>query len=415
MDRKISNKERQEKLRKKLLQAAAVIIVAAVAAFAAINAMRTSIEANLLKISTAHRGTISVTVTASGAMVPSIEEIINSPISSRILEVYRREGDSVDIGTPLLKLDLQQVETQYRKMLDEEKMKRYQLEQLKANNATSLSNLEMNIEISSMEVSRMQVELRNERYLDSIGSGTTDKVRQAELAYNTGVLRLKQLRHQYNNEKMVREADLKVKQLELDIFHKSLEESRITLQQAQLLSPRKGVLTYINTQVGAQVSSGMQVATVSDLSHYRVDGYITDYYSDRVAIGQKATIIVGKDTLHGTMSALTPQSKDGAMAFSIQLVEDNHPRLRSGVKGDVYIDISSKEDVVLIDNGTYYIGDGEYEMFVLTNDDTLEKRKVRLGAGNYEYVEVINGLAPGDRVVVSDMSAYMRHDNIQVE
>ena len=69
----------------------------------------------------------------------------------------------------------------------------------------------MNVKVSAMKLNRMEVELRNERYLDSLGSGTTDKVRQAEMAFNTGKLELEQLRQQYENEKQVKAADMKVK------------------------------------------------------------------------------------------------------------------------------------------------------------------------------------------------------------
>ena len=105
-------------------------------------------------------------------------------------------------------------------------MKRYQLEQLKVNNNTYLSDLAMQVKISAMKLNRMEVELRNERYLDSLGSGTTDKVRQAELNFNTGKLELEQLRQQYANEKEVKAADLKVKELEFNIFAKSLAEMK---------------------------------------------------------------------------------------------------------------------------------------------------------------------------------------------
>ena len=67
-------------------------------------------------------------------VVPAFEEIINSPINSRILEVYKKGGDSVDVGTPILKLDLQSTETEYKKLLDEEQMRRYKLDQLRVNN-----------------------------------------------------------------------------------------------------------------------------------------------------------------------------------------------------------------------------------------------------------------------------------------
>lgn len=134
------------------------------------------------------------------------------------------------------------------------------------NNNTYLSDLAMQVKISAMKLNRMEVELRNERYLDSLGSGTTDKVRQAELNFNTGKLELEQLRQQYANEKEVKAADLKVKELEFNIFAKSLAEMKRTLDDAQIRSPRKAILTYINNQVGAQVPQGTQVAVTSDLS-----------------------------------------------------------------------------------------------------------------------------------------------------
>ena len=67
----------------------------------------------------------------------------------------------MDVGTPILKLDLQSTETEYKKLLDEEQMKRYQLEQLKVNNNTYLSDLSMQVKISAMKLNRMEVELRD--------------------------------------------------------------------------------------------------------------------------------------------------------------------------------------------------------------------------------------------------------------
>ena len=52
------------------------------------------------------RVVIEVSVSASGKVVPAFEEIINSPINSRIVEIYKKGGDSVDVGRPILKLDL---------------------------------------------------------------------------------------------------------------------------------------------------------------------------------------------------------------------------------------------------------------------------------------------------------------------
>jgi HlyD family secretion protein len=377
--------------------------------------MRSSVNRKDLLIAAADRGTIEVSVSASGKVVPAMEEIINSPINTRILEVYRKGGDSVDVGTPILKLDLQSTDTEYRKMLDEEQMKRLQLEQLRVNNRTQLSDLAMQVKVSQMKVNRMEVELRNERYLDSIGSGTTDKVRQAELAYNTGRLELEQLREQLQNERQVKEADLKVKELEVNMFSKSVAEMKRTLEDAQIRSPRKAILTYINNQVGAQVAQGSQVAVVSDLSHFKVEGEIADTYGDRVHAGGRAVVKVGNAKLEGTVSSVTPLSKNGVIAFTVQLADDSYSRLRSGLKTDVYVMSSVKEDVIRIPNGSYYVGKGEYELFVLDGENELVRRKVTLGDANYELVEVVSGLKEGDQVVISDMSVYKNKDKMKLK
>jgi HlyD family secretion protein len=382
MDREIP-KEVRDKERKKMLIKYGVIGVAGIVCIALlISFMRSSVNRKDLVFSEVDTGIIEVSVSASGKVVPAFEEIINSPINTRIVEVYRKGGDSVDVGTPILKLDLQSTETEYKKLLDEEQMKRYQLEQLKVNNNTYLSDLAMQVKISAMKLNRMEVELRNERYLDSLGSGTTDKVRQAELNFNTGKLELEQLRQQYANEKEVKAADLKVKELEFNIFAKSLAEMKRTLDDAQIRSPRKAILTYINNQVGAQVPQGTQVAVISDLSHFKVEGEIADTYGDRVAAGGRAIVKIGNEKLEGIVSSVTPLSKNGVISFTVQLVEDNNKRLRSGLKTDVYVMNAVKEDVMRIANASYYVGRGEYELFVQDSDNEIIKRKVQLGDSN---------------------------------
>lgn len=415
MDREIPKEVRDKERKKKFIKYGAIGVAAVVCIAVLISFMRSSVNKKDLVFSEVDNGTIEVSVSASGKVVPAFEEIINSPINTRIVEVYRKGGDSVDVGTPILKLDLQSTETEYKKLLDEEQMKRYQLEQLKVNNNTYLSDLSMQVKISAMKLNRMEVELRNERYLDSLGSGTTDKVRQAELNFNTGKLELEQLRQQYANESKVKEADLKVKELEFNIFSKSLAEMKRTLDDAQIRSPRKAILTYINNQVGAQVAEGSQVAIISDLSHFKVEGEIADTYGDRVAAGGRAIVKIGNEKLEGTVSSVTPLSKNGVISFIVQLNEDNNKRLRSGLKTDVYVMNAVKEGVLRLANASYYVGRGEYELFVQDSKDEVVKRKVQLGDSNFEYVEVVSGLKPGDKVVVSDMSSYKNKNKLKLK
>ena len=420
MDREIPKEVRNKERNKKIIRFSAIGIIGIVGISLLISLLRTGVQKKDLVLSTVDKGTIEVSVSASGKVVPAFEEIINSPINTRIVEVYRKGGDSVDVGTPILKLDLQSTETDYKKLLDEEQMKRYKLDQAQVNSQTKLSDMAMQIKVSEMKLARMKVELRNEQYLDSLGAGTTDKVRQAELSYNTSRLELEQLKQQYANEKQVAAADLKVLELDLNMFRKglaemTLAETKRTLDDAQVRSPRKAILTYINNQIGAQIPQGGQVAIISDLSHFKVDGEIADTYGDRVAAGGKAIVKVGSEKLEGTVSSVTPLSKNGVISFSVQLKEDNNKRLRSGLKTDVYVMNAVKEDVLRIANASYYVGRGEYDLFVMTSDDEIVKRKVQLGDSNFEFVEVVSGLNPGDKVVVSDMTNYKNKNKLKVK
>lgn len=414
MDREISKEVQRKEQRKQFIRIGTAVGGFIVLIVVVISMLQTSLKRKDLNISTVDKGVIEVSVSASGKVIPAFEEIINSPINSRIVEVYKRGGDSVDVGTPILELDLQSAETEYNKQLDEEQMKSLQLEQQRVTNHNKLSEMEMNLKVSRMELDRKAVELRNERYLDSLGAGTTDKVRQVELDYNVSILKLKEDEQKYKNEQALAEADLKVKELELNIFRKSLAETRRTLEDAQIRSPRKAILTYVNNEIGSQIGQGAKVAIVSDLSHFKIEGEIADTYGDRIAAGSKAVIKIGSEKLDGTVSDVTPLSKNGVISFTVQLEEDNHKRLRSGLKTDVYVMNAVKDDVLRIANSSYYVGKGEYELFVV-NGNQLLKRKVQLGDSNFEYVEVVSGLQEGDQVIVSDMNAYKDKNKLKIE
>jgi HlyD family secretion protein len=413
MDREIPKEVRAKERRKQIIKWGTGLFVLVGGIVLVLSLMQPSLTRKGLLMSKVDKGVIEVSVNASGKVVPSFEEIINSPINSRILEIYKKGGDSVDLGTPILKLDLQSAETEYNKLIDEEQMKRLQLDQLRVTNRSKLSEMEMKLKVSRMELNRKEVELRNERYLDSLGAGTTDKVRQAELSFNVGQLQLKEDEQKYLNEQALGKADLKVKELELNIFRKGMAETKRTLEDAQIRSPRKAVLTYVNNEVGAQVGQGNRIAIVSDLSHFKIEGEIADTYGDRIATGNKVMVKIGSDKLAGTVSDVTPLSKNGVISFTVQLEKDNHPRLRSGLKTDIYVMNAVKDDVMRIANGSYYVGKGEYELFVAKGNQLI-KRKVQLGDSNYEFVEVVSGLQPGEEVVVSDMSNYKNKNKLKL-
>ena len=376
--------------------------------------MMSSVDKKSLITSQVDRGTIDVSIIATGKVVPAFEEVIISPISAQILEVYAHCGDTVDVGTPLLRLDLQSAQTDYSKALDEQEIRRQQMVQLTTNTETQLSDRRMQLEVEEMKIGQLEAQLRNEQYLDSLGSGTKDRVHQAEITLRTAQMQLKQLKQQYENEVRVRKADLRMKQLQDGIADKGLDETRRTLDGANIRSPRKATLTYISNEIGSIVGSGSKVAVISDLTHFKVDCSIADTYSDRVMAGGRVLVKIGKERLFGTINTVTPLSQDGVITFTVLMDNPSHPKLRSGLKAEVFVITSIKEDVLRIRNGSYYTGAGNYTLFIYKDEHTLVPRTIQLGDCNYDYVEVISGLEEGDSVVVSDMQRYKGKEKIRI-
>lgn len=414
MDREIPqevrNKERNKKILKFAVPAAVVILLIVLV----ISSLHGKVKSTDLQFSTVDKGSIALTYPGSGAVAPAFEEIINSPINSRILEVYHKNGDKVDAGTPLLKLDLAMAETDVKKAEDEVAMKKCEVVQMHLNNQTQLNDLRMKIKVSEMKLNSLSVELKNERYLDSLGSGTTDKVREVEMNYHTGKLELEQLREEYSNSLKVKSADLQSKQLELNILQRNLGDIRKTLSDAQIRAPRKAVLTYINDQIGAQVGQSTKIAAVADLSHYKVNCSIADIYAGNTTVGSRVIVQGGGKKLEGTISDVAPLSQNGSIEFTVALDKDNDKVLRSGLKVDVFVLGVEKQRTMRVANGSYYSKPGMYDMFVV-DGNRLVKKKVRLGDGSYEYVEVLSGLKEGEKVVVNDMSDYKNTNHLKLK
>lgn len=414
MDRKLSIQEKRKRMLKTSLRIA-VPSLAAIALMLTLSVIiKPSVKEKSLDFAVADRGNIDFTVSSSGKAVPGYEEIVNSPVSARIVEVFKRAGENVKKGEKLLGLDLEQERVEYEKLLDQEKMKLLDMEQLKVSNRNKISDMEMNLEVSRMELERLASAMANERYLDSIGAGTPEKVREAELDYKVAQLKYGQSEKMLENQKALARADEAVKELDLAIFRKDKQQRLRRLEEAAIAAPIDATVTFIESGIGALVQEGGKVAVLSDLSRFNVDVTMSDRLAAKVSVGARADIIVRNTKIPGTVTFVSPVSQDGSTSITVTPSDSAGTQFRSGLKCDVYVIYASNDDVVRIPRGAYYKGPGECRMFVRKGEG-LEARKVVLGESNYDYVEVVSGIAEGETVVVSDMKDYEKMDKIRLK
>ena len=414
MDREIPAEVKKQKMLKRLLRLAVTGTAATAALLILSRVLGNDLHENELFIRKVDRGPIEISVSASGKLMPLQEEIIVTPINTRILEVYKNPGDSVDEGDPLLKLELASVETEYRQKLDEREMMKSKLEQARVRLNGTISELEMQRRVKSMQAKQLYTDLQDERYLDSIGAGTPDKIRRAELNYEETKLELQLLEQKIENEHKNARAELRVQELELGILDKTLEEKARLLKDARILSPRKATLTFSNRQIGSQVPQGTQVAVVSDLTRLKVDCEIGDQHREKLSVGAKAVIKTGDTELRGTVVTVTPSVTNGIVYFTVVPDEADHPGLRSGLSVDIHVLYGLRQNVLRIPNGTFFkYGPGLYDLWIV-REGRAEKREVSLGESSYEYVEITDGLNEGDRVILSDMERYKDKQTLKI-
>ncbi len=401
MDKEISPEIRRRARRKRI-----IIASAAAAAFIVVICYLTTlggrtVNSRDIRLASADRGTIDAAISATGQVVPAFEQTITSPIASRIMEVYARSGDTLSAGTPLLLLDLEQTRGELDALTSQRRIKELEMERSRVDLATRLSDLEMQVKVKEMTVSRLAADLVNERRLDSLGSGTGEKIRQAQLAYDTGVLELAQLRKQLEGSRRAADASLDVNRLDISIASATIADKQRTLDESKLLSPRAATLTFIVDEIGRQVGAGERLAVIADLEHFKVEGQIADKYANDMTVGQRVVVVSGKSKIDGVVTTIRPSSAGGVVSFSVSLPDDAGSRLRPGLRTDLYVMTDVKDDCTRIPRSGYYQGPGRYDLWIATDGATrLERREVTLGEGGTEYVEVKEGIAPGEEVAI---------------
>ena len=413
MDKKLSEKEIRRKKTAGYMKVAVPVAAIAVICVTVAVTVQPALDSDNLDISEVQKGTLSVSVGATGSVVPFYEESVTSPIATKVLEVYKKSGEFVHKGDTILRLDLSTANVDLQAETDELEIQKYKLEQYRTEASSTISDMEKQVAIDEMRLRRMEALLVNEHYLDSIGGSTKDMVRQRELDYEVARLQLEQLKLNYENKKKTTASTLKVYELEYSIAANKLALRRKEIGDARVLAPFDATLSWVNDRIGTGVDKGSQLAVLSDLSRYKVTAEISDSFISQFNVGNRVEVKIGSTGLEGTVANIVPSVSNSKISFTVFLDEDSGSSLRPGLKADVYVVTSIKEDVLKIANRAYYSGPGEYDLWVI-DGDKAEKRTVVLGESSSFEVEVLEGLNPGDRVIVSNMNAYKTKERMKV-
>lgn len=368
--------------------------------------MTTTMNTSDVRVALAAVGNIENTITAIGEVLPEYEQIMVSPISATILKSYYDPGNQVKIGDKIIELDQEETKNSFDKQVDQLELKQNEIKQLKYKLDKDLFDLKISDSVKAMKITSLKADLENARRLEKAGGGTRENVETATMNLRIAELEKLQLENNIINKQQTIGLDIKESELNAAIKEKELFEFKNKLRKANISATRNGVLTYVNRNIGAKISEGEVLARLADLHSYKVMGSISDTYADQLKIGMPAIVKINDKQLRATINNIEPSVQNNVLSFELSLDENQHELLRPKLKVEVFIITAAQSNIVRVPNGPAFKGTPVQDIFVINTTGNAERRTVKTGLSNFDFVEIKEGIKAGEKVILTDLSEY---------
>jgi HlyD family secretion protein len=177
----------------------------------------------------------------------------------------------------------------------------------------------------------------------------------------------------------------------------------------------QGVLQVVPVEVGQHVTPGTNLARVADPKHLKAEIKIAETQAKDVVIGQKASVDTRNGIVKGQVSRIDPSVQNGTVTVDVQISDSLPQGARPDLSVDGTIEIENLKDVLFVGRPVHGQSDSTIGLFKLVDDGSDAVRvNVKLGKTSVNTVEIRQGLKSGDKVILSDMSAWDAFDRIRL-
>lgn len=307
----------------------------------------------------------------------------------------------------------------------------------------SNSNLDLQILNAEAELAEKQNFLRNTQVTmeqDKLANETeraqyTMEVRRAQRAFNQQEQLYKEdliakedyLKAKEDYELAAKKYELVVKKLSQDSISRriQMEELEMSLsnmrRNIQLIHERKenlnvrsqinGELGLLDVVLGQNISPGQKVGQVNDLSDYKIEAMIDEHYIDRVKQGLSATFDRQNSKFDLSVRKVFPEVRDGKFRTEFIFTGERPKNIRTGQTYYINLELGQPTESLIIPKGTFFQNTGGNWIFVLDQDGKKAyRRQIKIGRQNPQYYEVLEGLEPGEKIIVSSYEAYKNNE-----
>ena len=374
-----------------------------------------SVNSQRVTVSDVTVGTFEDFIPLRGRLVPRSTVFLDAIEGGRVDEILLEDGALVEAGDMIavlsntnLQLEVLGREAAVTEQLNNMRTIELQLEQNRLAHKRNLIEIDYQITRLSREIAR-QRELISKNL---VSQSTVDQL-EDELNYYEN-------RREITLESQATDAQMQEQQLrQLRDAGTQLEAglgfARKNLEDLSVRAPVSGKLSGFNIEVGQSITRGGRLGQIDDPDGYKLNVRIDEYYLGRVDLQQVAIAEHNRQELGLEISKIYPQVIEGQ--FEVDMKFNDEPvGLRRGQTLQLRLTLGDNTDAILIPNGAFYQETGGNWVFVVSPDGSEAiKRSVKLGRRNTSFIEVLDGLEPGEKVITSPYTSFVGMDRLNLD
>ena len=416
MDRK---RPRRRWTRNRLSAIAALLLLAGGIGWAVTNQGGRSLrlDQNKLTIGTATPDVFHDSIPVRGEVQALDSVVLDAIEAGRVEEILVEAGQTVSVGQPLVRLsntDLQLEtiarETQIIEQINNQRNVQLQFEQAKTNDANAVAGAEYNIVNLSRQI-RRQSPLTAHGYT---AQETLDNLTD-QLDYQK---RLKEIAQDGQKRDATLYTDVSAQAGEISShLADNLAIARKVLDALVVRAPVGGLLTALDVKLGEQKNRADRLGQIDRPTGYKVVVEVDEFYLSRVHAGQPVSLNRNGHKIPLTIAKVFPQVKNGRFEVWLNFADGTQPTdLRPGEALQGSLQLGDDQPALILPIGPFMETTGGGWAFVLDADGrTASRRPIKTGRRNGSQIEVLSGLAPGEKVILSDYAEFDRIDQIHIQ
>ena len=366
------------------------------------NSSTLRVDAQLLNVATVEQGEFNDYVRLTGSVQP-MTTVQLSPLESGVVErIVAEEGTQVKRGDVILEmsnnsLSMQILQSEADLAEKQNILRNTMISMEQERLALRQEKLQLDLEVSRLKRTFEQNQsLYNENLL------ARETYLQSKEDYDLAVGRRNLILERQRQDSLYRSSQVTQMEESLLSMQRNMELIRQRVDNLKVKAPIDGEVGMLDAVLGQSLQQGANIGQVNDLTTYKVQAQIDEHYIDRITTGLVASFERQDTRYEMQLRKVYPEVRNGQFKADFRFVGDAPENIRSGQTYYLNLQLGEAAEAILIPRGSFYQATGGKWIYVL--DATGEKayrREIRIGRQNPQYYEVVEGLQPGEKVIVS--------------